>query len=291
MNQNSYAAPVELTEVVALLADNPGSRILAGGQNVLVEPSRRHLPGILLVDLKKVPGLSGIEAKDQGIRIGAMTTIGAITVSEVVRKACPILAVAADLVGDAQVRNRGTLGGAIVESAPGSDLIPVLLVTDAVLEIAGPKLRQVPVNEFFAGGKPAALSPTEVITAITIPRPAPSTGAAYEKMKDWATLYALCGVAAAVTLSRGTSSSEGLVTACRVAVTGSTEHPVRLKEVEAGLVGLRPDNTSIANAASLVDPQLTYRGDAYASAEYRAHLTRVLTRRALQRAVSAAQQL
>jgi carbon-monoxide dehydrogenase medium subunit len=284
MNQIAYAAPAKLSEVVALLSENPGSRILAGGQNLLVEPSRRHLSGSLLVDLRKVAGLVGIEERDGGVRIGSMTTIGAIASSELVHKICPVLAEAAGLVGDAQVRNRGTIGGAIVEANPGSDLIPVLLVLDAALEIAGTKSRQVAMNDFFAAQE-SNLSATEVISAIIIPRAAPSTGAIYEKMKHWATLYALCGVAAAVTLS-----SDGSIAQCRIAVTGSIEHPARLRDVEAALIGSRLEDSSLAKATSLIDRRLAYRGDAYASSEYRAHLTRVLTGRALRRASARASQ-
>ena len=285
MNQIAYAAPAKLSEVVALLSENPGSHILAGGQNLLVEPSRRHLSGSLLVDLRKVPGMAGIEAKDGGVRIGAMTTIGAIASSELVLKICPILSSAAGLVGDAQVRNRGTIGGAIVEADPGSDLIPVLMVLDAVLDIAAPKLRQVPLNDLFAEQEQKLLSATEVITAVTIPRAAASTGAIYEKMKHWATLYALCGVAAAVTLS-----SDGSIAKCRIAVTGSTEHPLRLKEVEAALIGHPLSEEALGKATSFIDGRFAYRGDPYASGEYRAHLTRVLTGRAVRRAVASAAQ-
>jgi aerobic carbon-monoxide dehydrogenase medium subunit len=282
MNQIAYAAPEKLSEVVALLAENPGSHILAGGQNLLVEPSRRHLSGSLLVDLRKVAGLVGIEAKDGALRIGSMTTIGAIAASELIHKTCPILAAAAGLVGDAQVRNRATIGGAIVEADPGSDLIPVLMVVDAVLEIAAPKLRQVAVNDFFAGPEPN-LSASEVISAITIPRTTPRTGAIYEKMKHWATLYALCGVAAEVTLA-----SDGSIAKCRIAVTGSTERPLRLKEVEAALIGHPLSDEALGKATSLIDGRFAYRGDPYASGEYRAHLTRVLTGRAVRRAAAMA---
>jgi carbon-monoxide dehydrogenase medium subunit len=281
MSQSAYAAPMRLNEVVTLLADNPGSRILAGGQNLLVEPNRSHIAGSLLVDLRRVAGLSGIQAADGGLRIGAMTTIGTIAASELVRKVCPVLAEAAELVGDAQVRNRATLGGAIAEADPAGDLIPVLLVLSADFDIAGPgQSRSVQADGFLTGPNGTTLSAAEVITAVTIPAPAPSTGAAYEKMKDPATLYALCGVAANITLS-----AKGLVTQCRVAVTGSTEHPVRLPEVEAAVTGSQPSDSSLANAASRIDGP-AYRGNFYASSEYRAHLTRILTGRALRRAAA-----
>jgi aerobic carbon-monoxide dehydrogenase medium subunit len=281
MSQSAYAAPKKLDEVLALLANQPGSRLLAGGQNLLVEPSRSHLAGSLLIDLRKVGELSGITASKTGVRIGAMTTIGAIATSDLVRKACPVLADAADLVGDAQVRNRATIGGAIAEADPASDLIPLLLVVNAAFEIAGPQSRTVSADDFFKGPEGKVLSATEVITAVKIPGPERSTGAAYEKMKDPATLYALCGVAAAVTLS-----AKGVVTQCRVAVTGATEHPVRLLEFEQALTGSEPGESSLTSAASHTDGRLPYRGNHYASSEYRAQLTQVLTERVLRRALA-----
>lgn len=284
MNESAYAAPATLSEVSALLSQNPGARVLAGGQHLLIEPSRSQLAGVLLVDLRKVPKLAGIEAKDGGVRIGAMTTLAHITANELIHKTCPVLGEAAGLVGDAQVRNRATIGGAIAEADPGSDLIPVLLVLGAGLEIAGSKTRQVAVDDYFAAGaqKP---SPSEVIAAVSIPRPAASTGFAYEKMKHPATLYALCGVAAAITLS-----SDGGVTACRIAVTGSTEQAARLRDVETALTGSKVNDTLLADASRHAGSELAFRGDVYASAEYRAHVTRVFIERAVRRAAERAKQ-
>jgi len=283
MSQSAYAAPGKLEEIVKLLASNPGSHVLAGGQSLLVEPHRSQIAGSLLVDLRKVAGLSGIQSvAGGGLRIGAMMTVGAIAASDLVRKACPVLADAAALVGDAQVRNRATIGGALAEADPGSDLAPVLLVLASVFDITGPRgSRSVEAAAFFTGPGRTALSAAEVITGITIPSAVPSPGAAYEKMKDPATLYALCGVAASVTLS-----AQGQVAQCRVAATGSTEYPVRLQAVEKALTGARPDQGALSAAASRATEHGVFRGSFYASSEYRAHLTQVLTERVLKRALA-----
>ena len=282
MSESAYAAPGKLEEIVKLLAGNPGSRVLAGGQSLLVEPHRSQLSGSLLVDLRKVAGLSGIQSVAGGLRIGAMVTVGAIAASDLVRKACPVLADAAALVGDAQVRNRATIGGALGEADPGSDLAPVLLVLASVFDITGPGgSRSVEAAAFFTGPSRTALSAAEVITRITIPSPAPASGAAYEKMKDPATLYALCGVAASVTLS-----AQGQVAQCRVAASGSTEYPARLQAVEKALTGARPDQGALSAAASCATEHGVFRGSFYASSEYRAHLTQVLTERVLKRALA-----
>lgn len=282
MSESAYAAPATLNDVSALLSQNPGARVLAGGQHLLIEPSRSRLAGVLLVDLRKVPNLAGIEAKDGEVRIGAMTTIANIAANELIHKTCPVLAETAALVGDAQVRNRATIGGAIVEADPGSDLIPVLLVLGATLEIAGAKNRHVSADEYFTGGA-QKLTTSEVITAVSIPRPAPSTGFAYEKMKHPATLYALCGAAAQVT-----RSNNGFVTECRIAVTGSTEHPVRLSDAENALTGSKLNDKLLEDAVRKAGTQLAFRGDIYASAEYRAHVTRILAERAVRRAAERA---
>jgi carbon-monoxide dehydrogenase medium subunit len=282
MSQSAYAAPGKLEEIVGLLASNPGSHLLAGGQSLLVEPRRSQIAGSLLVDLRKVAGLSGIQSRDGGVRVGAMTTLGAIAASALIRKACPVLADAAAIVGDAQVRNRATIGGALGEADPGSDVAPVLLVLGAVFEITGPGgSRSLEATEFFTGPGRTALSAAEVITGISIPSAAPSSSAAYEKMKDPATLYALCGVAASVTLS-----AQGLVAQCRVAATGSTEYPRRLQAVEKALTGARPDQGALSAAASRAVEHGVFRGSFYASSQYRAHLTQVLTERVLKRALA-----
>ena len=119
MSQSAYAAPAKLDEIVGLLAGNPGAHLLAGGQNLLLEPHRSQITGSLLVDLRNVPGLAAIQASaGGGVRIGAMTTIGAIADNAAIRDVSPVLAETAAIVGDAQVRNRATLGGALAAVEP-----------------------------------------------------------------------------------------------------------------------------------------------------------------------------
>ena len=283
MSQSAYAAPAKLDEIVGLLAGNPGAHLLAGGQNLLLEPRRSQITGSLLVDLRNVPGLAAIQVSaGGGVRIGAMTTIGAIADNAAIRDVSPVLAETAAIVGDAQVRNRATLGGALVAAEPGSDLAPVLLVLGVVLEITGPKgARSLDASAFFTGPGKTALSPAEVITRITIPSTV--TGAAYERMKDPATLYAVCGVAACVVLSQ-----QGAIARCQIAATGSTAYPMRLPAIEKALTGAKPDAAAVSAAAGAITDDDGFRGNFYASKEYRVHLTRVLTERALKRAVARA---
>jgi len=283
MSPASYAAPEKLSEVLSLLATNPGSHILAGGQNLLIEPRRKTLGGALLVDVRKVTELAGIEASSAGVRIGATTTLSAIAGNETLRKSYPALAQAAGIGGDQQIRNRATIGGAVAQPDPASDILPVLIVLNATVEVAGPKSRRTSIEELYRTPGARALAVAEIITAITIPSPERRTGITYERIKHPATLFPVCGVAASLTVS-----DKGTITQARVAVAGSVDLPVSLREVETSLQGATASDDSLVKAADLIQTSLPYRGDHYASSEYRRHLTRVLTLRALKGALQRA---
>ena len=282
MHAIQYQAPHSLDEAVALLAATANARPLAGGHTLLLEPMRSQLGGATLVDLGKVQGLSHIGFTRVGdLLIGAMTTIAALADSADVQSEVPALADAAAQVGDPQVRNRATLGGSLAANDPESDLTAVLLALEARLDLQGPQgQRTLSMQQFITGPRQTALEQGELITGVRIPT-AGGRGSAYEKMRHPATLYALCGVAAQVSLS------DGQVATCRVAVTGATEYAVRVGGVEAALVGQAPTAEAVA-AASAATSGLAFRGDTFGSAEYRAHLVGVLVQRALTRAVERA---
>jgi aerobic carbon-monoxide dehydrogenase medium subunit len=278
MKPFDYTAPRRLDEAVALLAKTPGARVLAGGSQMLIEPSRSELTAPLLVDLRKVDGLAGIEATGEGVRIGAMTTTAAVAAHAGVAGAFAALAEAASLVGDPQVRNRATLGGAIAGNDPAADVPAALLALDAQVQVASAKgARSAPVESVLG-----ALGAGEVITGVTLPTAAANTGSAYEKIKHPSTCYALSAVAASVSLA-----GDGSVRACRIAVTGAAA-PARAKAAEAALSGQAPTAASIEAAAAKATDGLALRGDAFGSAEYRGHLARVLAARAIARAVERA---
>jgi carbon-monoxide dehydrogenase medium subunit len=277
MTPFDYIAPTGLDEAVALLSGTPGARVIAGGTHLLVEPSRGQLSAPLLVDLRRVGALTGIDITTTAVRIGAMTTTAAIAAHLALQAACPALAEAAALVGDPQVRNRATIGGALAANDPSADLPAALLALDARVHVTGP-----------AGGRSAAvdavlgrLAADEVIAAVTMPIAA-RTGSAYEKIRHPSTFYALCAVAANVTLA-----ADGSVTGCRLAVTGAAA-PTRATGAETALTGRQPTPAAIEAAAAQVASGLALRGDAFGSPEYRGHLARVLAARALARAVERA---
>lgn len=284
MTGDGYAAPRSVDEAVALLAKNPGARVLAGGHNLLVEPGRRALAGALLVDLGRIDALAGIRPqKDGRLEIGAMTTLAAIAASDAIRAAYPAFAEAARSMGDAQMRNRATLGGSLASSDPEAALPALALALDATIQVTGPR----GARTVGAADAPPRmpLGSGEVITAVALPAPAPRSGVAYVSCANAATLHALCGIAASVTLAQ-----DGTVSACRVAVTGATERPERLAGVEQALAGRAMSAEALAAAANAAGTGQAFRGDLFASADYRAHLARVLTGRALKQAIERAGQ-
>jgi len=277
---SAYAAPSSLEAAVQLLANNPGSRLLAGGQGLLVEPSRSGIAGCLLVDLRKIPQLAGIQRLEGGVEVGAMTTLADIASSKVIRESCPVLAEAAHRSGDAQLRNRATLGGVLAGADPEVDLAAVVLAVDAKISIAGSQgSRRLAAGDLITGPHQTALRSDEVITSITIAALARRAGTAYEKVRHPATLNAVCGVAAIVALTE-----DGKAAAVALGVTGAAVYPTRLRMTESRLTGQQLTSDAVAAAANFAGEGVVFRGDLFASAEYRRHLTRVLAERALRRA-------
>ena len=279
MTTAGYAAPLTVADAVSLLAANKTARIIAGGSTLLVGASRAAAAGSLLVDLRKVPGLTTIESGADGLVLGAMATLNAIAESDVVRRTSPVLAEAARLTGDAQMRNRATLGGSLASAqSADTDLAAVILALGASVSITGPRGdRTVDIDALLT--KPVGRD--EVITGVVVPVPAASGGAAYESQRHPATLAALCGVAAAVTLANG------VVASSRIALIGATTSPIRLRAAEQALAGKAPDAAALRAAVSQDLKGATLRADLFGSAEYRAHLASVLTARAVTRAAQA----
>jgi carbon-monoxide dehydrogenase medium subunit len=290
MPSDGYAAPHSLNEAIALLAANPQARVLAGGHTLLVEPNRSRIRDALLVDLRKIPGLRGIERRADGsITIGAMTTLTALAASHAIRTGYPVLADTARTTLDAQTRNRATLGGSLAGWESDADLPAVVLALDAAVAVTGSNgSRTMSVKELFAEGRtprpgPQALGlrSEEVLTAVILPPAAPRTGTAYEKLLHPATRGAICGVAARVTIG-----TDGAAQELRVAVTGATDRPSRCEGVEKALGGGPITDAAIEAAAHSAAAPGRLLDDHFASAEYRRHLMRVLTIRSIRRALS-----
>ncbi len=281
----AYHRPHTLAEAIAILQSNKEAKILAGGHSLIPAMKLRVASPGALVDIGHLPGLSGVEAGSGELTIGALTTHAAIASSDLVRRSCPVLAEAAALIGDPQVRNRGTIGGSLAHADPAADLPPVMLMLDAKLVATGPAgARDIPAESFFVDLFTTTLKPDEVLTAVKVITYGANAGAAYLKHRHPASGYAVVGVGAFVHVQDGKCSRVSL------AVGGATPKAVRAKDAEALLTGKPPDAAAIGEAAARVSSSLgDALSDTYASAEYRVHLAQVLARRALVAAVEKAQ--
>lgn len=276
-----YHAPSTLQEAIALLTRYDGeAKILAGGHSLLPIMNLRLAQPKALIDIGKIPGLSGIREDNGSIIIGAMTTHYLVETSSLLKQKVPILPETAAVIGDVQVRNRGTIGGSIAHADPAGDLPGAAVALDLQLKAVGPRgERSLRAREFFVDILTTALQPDEILTEIRLPAMAPRTGSAYEKFPNPASRYAIVGAAAVITLD-----GNGVCLKASVGLNGVTGTPVAAVGVEQALVGQRVNAQSIQEASAKAADGLEPLGDIFASATYRAHLARVFTKRALTRA-------
>ncbi len=279
-----YYRPKTVTEAVDLLRANRDARVLAGGHSLLPLMRLRLASPGALVDIGGLADLKGIQAGADFLTIGALTTHAMVAASEAVQRACPILAEAAAQIGDLQVRNRGTIGGALAHADPAADFPPVVVALGATLTATGATgQRRIAAESFFTDLFTTALEPGELLTSISVPTYGAGTGGAYLKHRHPASSYAVVGTAALVTLKDGTCGRVSLV------VVGATPTPVRARAAEQALTGQAPDEAAIAAAAAKAAAAITDPlSDRYASGEYRVHLATVLAKRALTAAVGRA---
>jgi carbon-monoxide dehydrogenase medium subunit len=273
----NYAAPESLGEAVALLKKEKEARVLAGGHSLLTEIKLRRLLPSMLVDLRKITALNGIEPQDDGsLRIGAMTTFREIAGDQGIRENYLALNEAVNSTPDALVRNRSTIGGNLAQNNIGSDLPAAAMVLDATVNIFSSQgFRTLSADELCT--KKAVLAKDEIITSLDFPATSPDTVSVYEKFINRAKNYATCGVAVSATLT-----PDNIVRKCRVAVTGATEHAIRLPEIENLLSGKSLSVEAIAGADWAGYTQ-QFISDLSASAEYRTHLVKVLTEHSITR--------
>jgi carbon-monoxide dehydrogenase medium subunit len=276
-----YAAPTYIDEVVTLLTNDPTARLLAGGQGLLVQPNRSRIANALLVDLRKIPGLADIDRQREGtIKIGAMTTLASLASSEVIREAYLPLSDAARTIGDAQLRNRATVGGSLAGADPEDDIPALMLALDATIHTVGPQgARTIPVDALFTGTRQTSLASSEVIVAVTIPTAKAGLRMAYKKFRHPATLFTICGVGVRLTVK------DGIVADVRAALCGAAQQSTRLSALEKAVTNQRQTEVMSSKAAEAATEGVSFRGDLFASPQYRRHLTQVLAERALKQAL------
>jgi carbon-monoxide dehydrogenase medium subunit len=278
-----YHRPTTVDEAVRLLASHKDdAKLLAGGHSLIPIMKLRLATPKHVIDLRKVSGLSGIREEGGTIVIGALTTHYTVESNASLKSKCPILTEAAAMIGDPQVRNWGTIGGSVAHADPAADWPAVVLALGAELKVTGPKgARTIKADDFFKDVMTTALGPDEVLTEVRIP--APAGGAmAYVKHPHPASRFAVVGVAAVLTVKGGKCEKAS------VAVTGVGPKATRAKGVEAALQGKALDPQAIAAAAEKAADGIQMSADLQGSVEYKQHLTRVYTRRALEAAAGRA---
>ncbi len=255
------------------------AKLLAGGHSLLPLMRLRLARPSLLVDIGRLSDLSYIREDGDTIAVGALTRHHDLERSSLLAETCPILSRAAALVGDPQVRHRGTIGGSLAHGDPASDLPAVLLALEAELVVRGPKKeRTVKAADFFKGLFETALAPDEMLTEIRVPRLRADQGWSYLKFNRRAQDWAIVAVAAIV------DRADGAIGSARIALVNMGPTPLRASAVESALAGAGPD--AVAAAAERAADGTEPPSDTNASAEYRRHLARVLVRRAVEQALA-----
>src|SRR2546425_3481490 len=272
-----YLRPATLDEAVALLElHGADAKVLAGGHSLIPAMKLRLAQPKTVIDICRVADLGYVREQDGRIVIGALATHYEIESSALLRDKCPLLSEVAPQIGDVQVRNKGTIGGSLVHADPASDWPAAILALDAELTIAGANGRRtVHATDFFVEMMQTAVQSNEILCEIRLPVTAKSV--AYVKSAQKASGFAIAGVATVVDKARRTAA---------IGISGVAAKPYRAAAVERALAGnaltIETVPTAAAKAAQGVDPL----GDIHASAEFRAHLAQVNTRRALKLALS-----
>ena len=279
----AYHAPTSVAEALRLLGEyGDEAKLLAGGHSLLPTMKLRLAAPSVLIDLNQIAALRGVTLNGS-VTIGSMTTWAAIGQHAGLRQALPVLSATVQLIGDLQVRNRGTLGGALAHADPAADAPALTLALAATMHVHGRQgTRTIAAADFFTDMLTTALAPDEILTAISFPPLGAGEGAAYLKLPHPASRYAVVGVAAYLKLDGPQ------VRVCRIAVTGAGTKAERQPQAEQALCGGPGDAESIAAASALAGEGMDILGDLYASELYRRAMVKVYTKRALTAALAEA---
>ena len=260
MYQFNYHRPADLAEAVALFRDSDDPMYLSGGMTLLATMKQRLAAPTDLIDLSGIGEMAGIAVQGDVVRVGAFTTHNAVAEAVEIQRTLPVLSQLAGLIGDNQVRNRGTIGGSVANSDPSADYPAAVVGLGATVHT---QERSISGDEFFQDLFETALRPGEIVTHIDFPVP---TRAAYRKFPNPASRYAVVGVLIA--------DFNGAI---RVGVTGAGPCAFRASGIEQVL----NDHLDVAAINGVEVPDAGFNSDLHASAEYRAHLVKVMARRAL----------
>jgi aerobic carbon-monoxide dehydrogenase medium subunit len=277
-----YVAPTTVDDAVRALSEaGEDAKVIAGGQSLMPVLRLRLAAPTVLVDLNRIDELRGVRDDGDALVIGAMTTYYGLLGNPLISKHALLLADATHTVADPQIRHRGTLGGNLAHADPAGDLAAPTLALGATLTVAGPSgQRTIPVADFFLDYFTTALAPDEILTEIRVPKHT-DWAAHYEKLHRVAQAWSIVAVAATVEVDGG------VIRQARIALTNMMSVPVRARGVEDALVGQEATPESIRAAAEHAVEGIDPLSDGNADADYRSHLAKVLTRRAVSTAIGA----
>ena len=279
----SYTRATSVDEALRLLAADDGAKLIAGGQSLLPLMKLRLATADTLVDIGRLSELKGVSKLEDGrLAVGALTTYAELIDSPAIHYG--VLKDALPSIGDVQVRNLGTVGGAVAHADPASDLPAALIALGAEIVLQSASgTRNLPADGFFEGPFQTAARPDELLTQVRLPAGRDDAGSAYASLEQPASGYSLVGVAAVVIVGAG-----GVVEKAGIGITGVSEHPYRAAEVEDALTGTTATPDDIAAAAAKAVSGRSVNSDIHANAEYRAAMAVVYTRRAIAAALARA---
>lgn len=278
--QFDYTAPNSIEDAFDALGED--SKVLAGGMSLLPLMKMRLFSPATVVDIGRIPGLDSIEGKGNSIEIGALVRHAETASSDLVNANARALALAAAMTGDPLVRNQGTTCGSLAHADVAADQPAGAIACGAVMIARSASgTRQIPASEFFVDTLTSALNPDEILTSIRVPKTGDSEGSAYDKLgrRGGRSDYAVAGAAAWV------KTSNGSIEDARVAITGVGTKPQLAEEVSEALIGTDGSEIAISEAAERALEGITVLEDLYGSEEYKSHLAKVYTRRAITQAL------
>ncbi len=283
-----YVVPETVEDTVSLLQkyedEDVEAKVLAGGQSLVPLLNMRMARPDVVVDLRKLSGLDYIREEAGGFAIGAMTSKRSVEESEAVKRLNPLFHEATVQIGHKQIRNRGTVGGSMAQADPAAEYPAAALALGMEFTAVGPDgERTIPADEFFVTFLTTDLDSTEILTEVRIPAVAPGTGWSFQEVVRRHGDFAMAGIAVTLRLEGGVCADPRIV----IFAVGAT--PLRLSAAEAAVAGQAPSEEVFAEAGKCAAGEIEDPiSDVHASAEYRRHLTEVLTRRALAEAAGRA---
>jgi carbon-monoxide dehydrogenase medium subunit len=279
----AYNDPTSLAEAVGLLAAHDNARVLAGGQSLMPMLNFRFVQPDRLIDINAIAELNFVRVTPDALEIGAGTRQRTLEYTQDLAAICPLLAEAIPHIGHRQTRNRGTIGGSLAHADPAAELPTVAMALDGVITAASVRgQREIAMRDFVLGFMTTALAPDELLHSVRLPRWPAGHGACFVEFARRHGDFAIVSAAALVLLD-----AAGAVSRVSLTVAGIGERALRLDAAEAALLGQRPTRAAITEAARLAG-EIETQADVHATADYRRHLARMLTARALATAVTRA---